>query len=148
MANLSALTTLIELAQKATDAAAKRLGAALKAEEDCEAKLQMLLGYRDDYAKRLVEQQQAGMSPQAYANFVAFMGKLDQAVNGQRDVTNHARQKSVMEKTAWQAAERKRLSYRTLTERASVEALKVENKRDQKMMDDHAARRSNNKQGY
>ena len=76
------------------------------------------------------------------------MGKLDQAVNGQRDVAKHARQKSVMEKAAWQAAERKRLSFRTLTERASVEALKVENKRDQKMMDDHAARRSKNTDGY
>jgi len=140
MANLSALTTLIELAQTATDAAAKRLGAALKAEEDCEQKLQMLLGYRDDYARRLIEAQQAGMTPQAYANFVAFMAKLDQAVNGQRDVAKHARQKSVMEKTAWQGCERKRLSYRTLTERAAAEALKVDNKRDQKMMDDHAAR--------
>ena len=140
MANLSALTTLIELAQRATDDSSKRLGAAIKNEEDCEQKLQMLLGYRDDYAQRLIEQQQAGMSPQAYANFVAFMAKLDQAVNGQRDVLKHARQKSVMEKTAWQACERKRLSYRTLTERAAAETLKIENKRDQKMMDDHAAR--------
>jgi len=140
MANPSALTTLIELAQRATDDAAKRLGAALKNEEDCEQKLQMLLGYRDDYARRLVEAQQAGMTPQAYANFVAFMGKLDQAVNGQRDVLKHAKQRSVMEKTAWQASERKRLSYRTLTERATQQALQIENKRDQKMMDDHAAR--------
>jgi flagellar FliJ protein len=140
MANLSALTTLIELAQRASDATAKRLGAALKNEEDCEQKLQMLLGYRDDYAQRLITEQQAGMSPQAYANFVAFMAKLDQAVNGQRDVLKHARQKTVMEKTAWQASERKRLSYRTLTERATSEQSKIDNKRDQKMMDDHAAR--------
>jgi flagellar FliJ protein len=142
MANLSALTTLIGLAQTASDAAAKRLGVALKNEEDCEQKLQMLLGYRDDYAKRLIAEQQAGMSPQAYANFVAFMGKLDQAVNGQRDVLKHARQRTVMEKTAWQESERKRLSYRTLTERATVEQAKIDNKRDQKMMDDHAARRT------
>lgn len=140
MATSSALTTLIELAQRASDAAAKRLGAALKNEEDSEQKLQMLLGYRDDYAKRLLDAQQAGMTPQAYANFVAFMVKLDQALNGQREVVKHARQKSVMEKTAWQASERKRLSYRTLTERATQQTLQVENKRDQKMMDDHAAR--------
>ena len=57
-------------------------------------------------------------------------------------VLKHARQKTVMEKTAWQESERKRLSYRTLTERAAIEQGKIDNKRDQKMMDDHAARRT------
>jgi flagellar FliJ protein len=140
MANTSALETLIELAQRDSDAAAKRLGAALKAVEEAEQKLQMLLGYRQDYADRLDQAQMAGITPFAYANFVAFVGKLDNAINGQREVLKHAQYKSELEKTSWQESERKRLSYRTLTERAAAEALKIENKRDQKMMDDHAAR--------
>ena len=140
MANTSALETLIELAQRDSDAAAKRLGAALKAVEEAEQKHQMLLGYRDDYANRLDQQQMAGITPFAYQNFVAFVGKLDNAINGQREVLKHANYKSELEKKAWQESERKRLSYRTLNERAAAEALKIENKRDQKMMDDHAAR--------
>jgi len=140
MANTSALETLIELAQRDSDAAAKRLGAALKAVEEAEAKLQMLLGYRDDYANKLDQAQMAGITPFAYRNFVAFIDKLDNAINGQREVLKHAKYKSEQEKKAWQESERKRLSYRTLNERAAAEALKIENKRDQKMMDDHAAR--------
>ena len=140
MANPSALETLIELAQRASDDAAKRLGAALKGVEEAEQKLQMLLGYRDDYAQRLDQAQMAGITPFAYANFVAFVGKLDNAINGQQEVLKHAKYKSELEKTAWQESERKRLSYRTLNDRAAAEALKIENKRDQKMMDDHAAR--------
>lgn len=140
MANTSALETLIELAQRDSDAAAKRLGAALKAVEEAEAKLQMLLGYRDDYANKLDQAQMAGITPFAYRNFVAFVGKLDNAINGQQEVLKHAKYKSEQEKKAWQESERKRLSYRTLNERAAAEALKIENKRDQKMMDDHAAR--------
>ncbi len=140
MANTSALETLIELAQRDSDAAAKRLGAALKGVEEAEAKLQMLLGYRDDYANKLDQAQMAGITPFAYRNFVAFIDKLDNAINGQREVLKHAKYKSEQEKKAWQESERKRLSYRTLNERAAAEALKVENKRDQKMMDDHAAR--------
>lgn len=140
MANPSALDTLIELAQRASDDAAKRLGAALKDVDDAEQKLKMLLGYRDDYAQRLDQAQMAGITPFAYANFVAFVGKLDNAINGQQEVVKHAKYKSDLEKSAWQESERKRLSYRTLNERAAAEALKVENKRDQKMMDDHAAR--------
>jgi len=140
MANTSALETLIELAQRDSDAAAKRLGAALRSVEEAEQKLNMLLGYRDDYANRLDQAQMNGITPFAYANFVAFVGKLDNAINGQQEVLKHAKYKSELEKTTWQESERKRLSYRTLNERAAAEALKIENKRDQKMMDDHAAR--------
>jgi flagellar FliJ protein len=100
----------------------------------------MLLGYRDDYANRLDQAQMNGITPFAYANFVAFVGKLDNAINGQQEVLKHAKYKSDLEKTTWQESERKRLSYRTLNDRAAAEALKLENKRDQKMMDDHAAR--------
>ncbi len=142
MANSSALATLIELAQRDSDDAAKRLGVALKAVEDAEQKLQMLLGYRDDYARKLDGAQVAGITPMAYHNFVAFMGKLDNAINGQREVLKHAQHKSGLEKTAWQASERKRLSYKTLNDRAAAEALRLENKRDQKQMDEHAARQA------
>ena len=140
MANTSALETLIELAQRDSDDAAKRLGAALKGVVDAEQKLHMLRGYRQDYADRLDQAQMAGITPFAYANFVAFVGKLDNAINGQQEVLKHAKYKSELEKKTWQESERKRLSYRTLTERAAAEALRIENKRDQKMMDDHAAR--------
>ncbi|HEY0064636.1 MAG TPA: flagellar export protein FliJ [Telluria sp.] len=142
MAKQSALDTLIELAQRETDDAAKRLGAALKAVDESEQKLAMLLGYREDYALRLDAAQVAGMTPMAYRNFVAFMDKLDIAINGQREVIKHAQHKSGVEKAAWQASERKRLSYRTLNERAAAEALHKENKRDQKQMDEHAARQA------
>lgn len=142
MAKQSALETLIELAQRETDDAAKRLGAALKAVEESEQKLTMLLGYRDDYAIRLEAAQVAGMTPMAYRNFIAFMDKLENAINGQREVIKHAQHRSAAEKTAWQASERKRLSYRTLNERAAINALKLENKMDQKQMDEHAARQA------
>jgi flagellar protein FliJ len=140
MAHPSALDTLSELAQRDSDAAARRLGAALTAVEEAEQKLQMLLGYRDDYARRLDAAQAAGITPFAYHNFIAFVSKLDNAIAGQREVLKHAQYKSDVEKASWQESERKRLSYRTLTERAAADALKLENKRDQKMMDEHAAR--------
>jgi flagellar FliJ protein len=145
MAKQSALETLIELAQRDTDDAAKRLGAALKAVEEGEQKLTMLLGFRDDYAIKLEAAQVSGITPMAYRNFVAFMDKLDIAINGQREVIKHAQHKSSIEKTAWQACERKRLSYRTLNERAAADALRVENKRDQKAMDEHASRQAYHK---
>jgi flagellar FliJ protein len=140
MATSSALETLIDLAQRDSDECARRLGVAQKAVDEAGQKLTMLLGYRDEYARRLDAAQVNGITPFAYHNFVAFMAKLDQAVAGQREVLKHAETRTGMERKAWQESERKRLSYRTLSERAAAEALRIENKRDQKLMDDHAAR--------
>ncbi|GAB3451112.1 flagellar export protein FliJ [Massilia solisilvae] len=140
MANPSALDTLTDLAQRESDEAAKRVGAARRTVEEAQQKLQMLLGYRDEYAQRLDAVQMAGITPHAYHNFVAFVGKLDHAIAGQQEVLRHAEARTALEQKAWQQCERKRLSYRTLSERAAREALRVENKRDQKLMDDHAAR--------
>lgn len=142
MASPSQLATLIDLAQRETDDCAKRLGAALKALDDCRQKLNMLSGYRDDYAQRFEASMSNGITPMAYRNFQAFMAKLDSAIMGQQQVVEHAQARSDNEKMRWQLAERKRMSYTTLNNRAQEQALKLENKRDQKAMDEHAARQA------
>ena len=142
MASQSQLETLIELARRETDDAAKRLGIALKAVADAEEKLTMLSGYRDEYGRRFEATQQAGITPMAYRNFQAFMEKLDNAIKGQEEVLRHNQRKEAQEKSTWQNAERKRMSYSTLNDRAQAQALKLEAKRDQKAMDEHAARQA------
>jgi flagellar FliJ protein len=142
MASRSQLETLIDLARRETDDTAKRLGAALKALDDCQQQLQMLSGYRDDYAQRFEATMAAGITPAAYRNFQSFMGKLDNAISGQHEVVRQAERRCEHEKKVWQEAERKRMSYTTLENRAQEAALKLENKRDQKAMDEHAARQA------
>lgn len=140
MASKAQLETLIDLARRETDDAAKRLGASLKAVDEARQKHDMLVGYREEYVNRFQEAQAAGITPMAYRNFQAFMDKLDVAVKGQLDMITRAEARSTADKLAWQTAERKRVSYSTLNERADAAALKLENKRDQKQMDEHAAR--------
>jgi flagellar FliJ protein len=142
MASLSQLETLMDLARRETDDAAKRLGVALKAVSDAEDKHKMLVSYRDEYSKRFEAAQAQGITPMAYRNFQAFMDKLDTAIRGQLEMVRHAQARSAQEKQAWQTAERKRMSYSTLTDRAQAQAMKIEAKRDQKQMDEHAARQA------
>ncbi len=142
MASQSQLDTLIELARIASDEAAKRLGVALRTTQENEDKLQMLHGYREDYAQRFETSMAAGMTPMAYRNFQAFLDKLDMAVKGQKEVSLQARQRSERERSNWQDSERKRMSYTTLSNRAQQQAQQVEAKRDQKLMDEHAARQA------
>ncbi|WP_432380123.1 flagellar export protein FliJ [Duganella sp. P38] len=140
MASKAQLETLMDLAQRETDDAAKRLGASLKQVEEAKQKHEMLVGFQEEYIKKFEAAQAAGITPMAYRNFVAFIEKLDTAVKGQLDMIKHAEYRSEQEKKAWQASERKRMSYSTLNDRADAAALKLENKRDQKAMDEHAAR--------
>ncbi|WEF33226.1 flagellar export protein FliJ [Pseudoduganella chitinolytica] len=142
MASTSQLETLIDMARRETDDSAKRLGAALKAVGDAEEKLKMLVGYRDEYGRRFDASQQAGITPMAYRNFQAFMEKLDTAVRGQEEMVRHAQKRSENEKAKWQEAERKRMSYSTLRDREAARLQKIEAKRDQKAMDEHAARQA------
>ena len=140
MANRSALDTLIELATTETEEAAKRLGMAVKAVAETESKLALLHGYREEYAARFQTSMAAGLSPMGYRNFQLFMEKLDTAVASQENVVTEARKRVEERRAAWQAGERKRMSYGTLANRALQQAQAIANKRDQKAMDEHAAR--------
>lgn len=142
MANHSTIATLIELATKESDAAAKRLGVALRAGEETEQKLALLLQYRDDYAARCQAGLSTGLTAMGYQNFRVFLEKLESAIAGQRDIVSAAQRRISDARSAWQASERKRMSYGTLASRAFQEAQRHEMRRDQKLTDEHAARQT------
>ncbi|MFZ6692452.1 flagellar export protein FliJ [Undibacterium sp. SXout20W] len=140
MATKSPIDTLIEIAEKDTDDAAKKLGKAIRYHEETIAKLNLLIQYRDDYDLRFRENAAKGISASQYGNFMAFLGKLDSAVDGQKLVVKEAEKRVEFAKNAWQASEKKRLSYNTLDQRAKSILQQKEVKRDQKQTDDFAAR--------
>ena len=146
MAKTSALDTLIELATNETDAAARKLGNAIRACDDTEKKLDMLLQYRDDYAARFQSKLASGLTAAGYRNFQLFMDKLDAAIDGQQQIVEEAKKRVGHQKNAWQASERKRVSYDTLATRAHQAEERKENKRDQKQTDEFAARQAQHKQ--
>lgn len=140
MANPSALDTLIDLANKETDEAAKLLGATLRAGEEADQKLDLLMQYRDDYAARCQYNLATGISTTHFNNFQAFMQKLDHAIAGQQKVVSDAKQRIAQARAAWQACEQKKMSFVTLADRASKESARRELWLDQKQNDEHAAR--------
>ena len=142
MATPSALDTLIDLANKETDEAAKLLGAALRAGEEAYQKLDLLTQYRDDYAARCQSSLATGISTTHFNNFQVFMQKLDHAIAGQQTVVSDAKQRIAQARAAWQACEQKKMSFVTLAGRASKENTRRELWLDQKQNDEHAARRA------
>jgi flagellar FliJ protein len=139
------LKLLKEIAVKEVDLAAEALAYAMKAESEAKSKHEMLLEYRQEYVKNLNKILEAGMGAEAYQNFQNFFKKLDQAIAGQQEVLEMTKQQVKVQRQLWQESQRKKLSYEVLTQRSDKRELKVEQKRDQKLMDEFAMRISRTK---
>ena len=145
MTNPSAIQTLVELSSREVDEFAKRLGIAIRSNEDNEQKLALLMQYREDYAQRCQLDLATGLSTQGYQNFRVFLNKLDDAIDGQREIIKQSKHHVEMERQAWQSAERKRMSFDTLASRAQQQAHQQNVRREQKSTDEYASRSLANK---
>lgn len=148
MATPSALHTLIDLASKDSDEAAKRLGVTLRVSEEATQKLELLMQYRDDYAMRCQSNLADGISTTHFNNFQVFMQKLDHAIAGQQKVVDDAKARTIQARAAWLVCEQKKMSFVTLAARADKQSARRELWRDQKQNDEYAARRSPNKPNH
>lgn len=134
------LGMLQDIASKEVDEAAVALAKAMKLANEAQAKQDMLNEYRLDYVRNLNKILEAGMGAKSYQNFQNFFGKLDQAIAGQQEVVEMANQQVKIQKQLWQDSQRKKLSYEVLSDRSDKRVLKVEQKKDQKLMDEFAMR--------
>ncbi|MDP2154233.1 MAG: flagellar export protein FliJ [Methylotenera sp.] len=139
------LKMLEEIAAKEVELATEALAKAMKVVGEAQGKYDMLLEYRKGYQDNLNANLSKGMSAEAYQNFQNFFKKLDHAITGQKEVVVFAEQQVKVHRTLWQESQRKKLSYDVLISRADERAVKVEQKRDQKMMDEFATRMTRTK---
>ncbi len=135
-----ALHTLVELAEKESSQLAIRLSAAVRAHQEQAQKLTLLLQYREDYAQRYEQGLSSGLGITHHQNFRDFLYRLDEAIDGQRLLANQAESQALVERNAWQDAERKRLSFDTLVQRAQQQQQQMSERRDQKANDEFATR--------
>jgi flagellar FliJ protein len=122
------------------DEAARQLGEAVRLADAARDKLSVLVGYRDDYANQLRACISVGLPTTEYRNFWSFLERLETAVRGQGNLVRAAEEQVEARRIAWQAAARKHESFLILGGRMKAECMKREGKRDQKMMDEYAAR--------
>lgn len=131
---------LIELAEKKLDNAAQALAARNARERDAEAKLQLLVNYREDYFSRFGTAAAAGIDNHLLHNFRAFMAKLDTAINEQHAVVADARLSVRAAQTLWQAEQQRLKSYRVLADRRRSSERTRDARREQREQDEHAAK--------
>ena|SRR5687768_10259667 len=137
MTKPSALETLLDLAQTRTDDAAKRLGMLCAQGVHMEAKLELLLQYRDDYRIRFQDLMREGLTASGWRNYQEFLDKLDDAITQQQEALLSTQQRVAAGKAAWQSARRTFNSYETIAQRRQRSESQRSAKREQRETDEY-----------
>jgi flagellar FliJ protein len=130
---------LLELAQKRTDDATRRLGHLNKAKLNAEQQLSMLYDYRQDYLNRLQDAMSQGMSAADCQNYQRFIATLDDAISQQSTVAAKADTQLEGGRTMWQQERRKLNSFDALAQREQRSLAITEGRREQRDNDEYAA---------
>lgn len=135
------LQTVLELMQSRTDEAARELGRRIASEKNAKAQLRLLEDYRNEYAERFRSAAQGGMTPQVWQNFQDFLARLDEAIGQQRAVVAGSERKTAAGQQQWRDEKNRLRAIDTLAVRHVDRERRVEDRREQKLTDEIAARR-------
>lgn len=136
-----ALQTVLELMQRRADDATQQLARLIAAEQDAKAKLDLLCQYREEYAQRFQSSAQSGMSPLQWKNFQDFLARLDEAIGQQQQALAQSQHRTAEGQAHWQAQRIRLKAIDTLSVRHYRAEEAKENRREQKQVDEYAARR-------
>lgn len=139
------LKAVQDLAQRRHDDAAAHLGALNSEAAKAEAKLNMLLQYREEYRARYRAAVQNNLHSAGWKNFHDFLEKLDEAIEQQRAAVVLSRQAVQRGRAEWQSAQRDVRAYDTLAQRHSRAEADRMKRIDQRLMDEFASRKHNRK---
>ncbi len=134
------LQPLLDLANSRMDDAARKLGELIASEQAVEDKLKLLKAYRQEYQDRFVETARNGIGPDAWRNFSAFLGKLDDAIAQQQLIVSDSRQRTVQGQQDWVDQRNKVKAFDTLSHRHQSVQARKEAKQEQRLTDEHAAK--------
>ncbi|MFT7774924.1 flagellar export protein FliJ [Roseateles sp.] len=134
------LGLLLERAEGERDAAAQALHAASAQAQAARAQHGELSGYRQDYQQRWTQSFAQGTTMSIVGCYRSFGQRLDQAVDTQGHVAQHADQRQERAREALRQAELRVAALRQLIARRQAEADKVAQRREQRASDEFAAR--------
>lgn len=134
------LSLLLERAEGERDAAARALHTASTQADTARAQHGELAGYRQDYQQRWTQSFSQGTTMSLVGCYQSFGQRLNQAVDTQGHVANHADQRVQRAREALRQAELRVAALRQLIARRRAEADKQAQRREQRATDEFAAR--------
>jgi flagellar FliJ protein len=136
----SRLAPVVEMAEKVEKAAVQRLGHFQGQVRLAEGKLAELEKFRSDYQQQWIDKGTHGVSGQWLMNYQRFLNQLETAVSQQRQSLNWHQNNLNKARGEWQKAYARVEGLRKLVQRYIAEARAVEDKREQKLLDELSQR--------
>lgn len=141
MAKPFPLQTLLELSQRHMDDAARRLGQLLAGEQESAKRLALLQDYRAEYHGRFVASMRNGIDRERLYNYQQFLGRLDDAIAQAQAAAQQSKQRTAAGQKDWLDKRSRTQAFDTLSQRHYSHQQSLENRREQKLLDEHTARR-------
>ena len=134
------LAPVVDMAEQAEKTAVQRLGYFQGQVKVAESKLADLNAFRLDYSQQWIVRGSTGVSGQWLLGFQGFLAQLDTAVDQQRQSLVWHQNKLEKAREEWQQAFAKVEGLRKLVQRYREEAQRLEDKREQKLLDELSQR--------
>lgn len=134
------LAPVVDMAEKAEKTAVQRLGYFQGQVKVAESKLADLNAFRLDYSQQWIVRGSTGVTGQWLLGFQGFLAQLDTAVDQQRQSLVWHQNKLDKAREEWQQAFAKVEGLRKLVQRYIDEARAIEDKREQKLLDELSQR--------
>lgn len=140
MKTASAIDKLRDMAEQDLEQAVIHLGDMRRGVKQADEQLTMLLDYQDEYRNKLNTDMSGGISSLRWTNYHQFIQTLEKAIEQHRQQLNQWNQRLDQALSSWQEKHKRLNAYQTLITRAAENALRQENRLDQKRMDEFAQR--------
>ncbi|MBC3774871.1 flagellar export protein FliJ [Pseudomonas sp. SWRI99] len=134
------LAPVVDMAEKAEKTAVQRLAYFQGQVKVAESKLADLNAFRLDYSQQWIVRGSTGVSGQWLLGFQGFLAQLDTAVDQQRQSLVWHQNNLDKAREAWQQAFARVEGLRKLVQRYRDEAQRLEDKREQKLLDELSQR--------
>ncbi|WP_341958962.1 flagellar export protein FliJ [Pseudomonas sp. RC10] len=134
------LAPVVDMAEKAEKTAVQRLGHFQGQVRLAESKLGELEKFRSDYQQQWIDKGANGVSGQWLMNYQRFLNQLETAVSQQRQSLNWHQNNLNKARGEWQKAYARVEGLRKLVQRYIDEARALEDKREQKLLDELSQR--------
>jgi len=134
------LAPVVEMAEQAEKTAVQRLGYFQGQVKVAESKLADLDAFRLDYQEQWIVRGSDGVSGQWLLGYHGFLAQLDTAIDQQRQSLVWHQHNLIKARDAWQQAFAKVEGLRKLVQRYREEAQRLEDKREQKLLDELSQR--------
>lgn len=135
------LQNLLELMQSRSDEATRKLGQLIAAEQSQRSRLEMLEQYREEYAQRLRDAISQGITQLSLRNYQNFLGRIDDAITQQRQVVQNSEHSTKTGQEHWHDQNKRLKAINTLSVRHDIKVRELENKQEQKILDEFSSRR-------